>query len=186
MIAGDVGISPKTAIGVTGAHMNPDFTSYGIYTPATAFPNGDRSANAQLALTAAIWDAGSRPTTRAIPANGVYAPGVYATTVAYPSFAIASDITLDGGGDADAVFIFNIRTSLVVSVGKIVNLAGSAQAKNVFWNVGTSATLAADCTFEGTILADVSITADGTVHGRLLASTAAVTLGATTLSLPGL
>jgi hypothetical protein len=175
-------------MGVTGAMMNPAFTSYGIYTPATAAPDNVVSANAQLALTTAIWDAGSRPTTRTIPANGVYAPGVYATTVSAPSFAIASDITLDAGGVADAVFIFNIRTSLVVSTGKVVILAGGAKAENIFWQVGTSATLGAGCTFLGTVLAHVSVTSGAgvTVYGRLLANTAAVTLGATELSLPGL
>jgi hypothetical protein len=114
----------------------------------------------------------------------MYYPGVYAWPT---TLDIINDITLDAGGDSSAVFIFNIGTAMVVS-GKEIKLVGGALAENVFWNVGSSATLGVGCTFRGTILAEVSITATGAglVHGRLLARDGAVTLGATKLSLPSL
>jgi hypothetical protein len=106
-------------------------------------------------------------------------PGVYHST---STLSIdATPLTLDAQGDADAVWIFDMESTLTTTSGGTVVLANGAQAKNVFWRVGSSATLGASI-FKGTILADTAISVATTaidVAGRLLvannASGAAVT-----------
>ena len=95
-------------------------------------------------------------------------------------------MTLNGGGNPNAVFIFKMASTLNTVDGGSVVLTGGAQACNVFWQVGTSATLGTDTTFEGTIMADQSITdaGDSVINGRLLAKSAAVTLSNTTVTVP--
>src|SRR2546421_392559 len=67
------------------------------------------------------------------------APGVYTST---SSLSISSgDLTLDARGNANGVFLFQIPSTLTVTTGRKVILAGGAVASNVFWQVGSSATL---------------------------------------------
>jgi hypothetical protein len=82
------------------------------------------------------------------------------------------------------VFIFQIPTTLITGSNTTVSLINGAQACNVFWQVGSSATLGTGTHFVGTVMAAESITAntDATIHGRLLAQTAAVTLEANTIT----
>jgi hypothetical protein len=96
-------------------------------------------------------------------------------------------LTLDGGGNADSVFIFQMASdaaSFVTLANSKVTLINGAQACNVFWQVGGSATLGTGTLFEGNILADQSITDNGgsTVNGSFLARIAAVTLNDTRIS----
>ena len=86
--------------------------------------------------------------------------------------------TLTGLGDSNAVFIFQIPSSLTVTTGRRVILAGGAQASNVFWQVGSSATLGTNSFFVGTIMAQASITLQtgASLEGRALARTGGVTL----------
>ncbi len=113
------------------------------------------------------------------------APGVYEDNGAPNSLGIANGttLTLDGGGDPNAIFILKSASTLVTGVNSTVALIGSAQACNVFWQVGSSATLGVGSTFVGNILAFSSITDNGgsTINGRLLARNAAVTLNNTTV-----
>ncbi|KAG1673971.1 hypothetical protein FOA52_015727 [Chlamydomonas sp. UWO 241] len=111
-------------------------------------------------------------------------PGLYKSTSGYGITALP--LTLDAQGDPDAVFIFQIATTFISAAGAQVILVGGAQAKNVFWQVGTSGTLAADSVLEGTMMADKSITTgiNAVVHGRILARIAAVTMMFATFSLP--
>ncbi|HKV72565.1 MAG TPA: ice-binding family protein, partial [Gemmatimonadales bacterium] len=105
-------------------------------------------------------------------------PGLYKST---STLAISSgDLTLDAQGDANAVFIFQMGTTLTTTVGRQVILAGGAKAANIFWQVGSSATLGTSSVFKGNILALTSITAatGAAVEGRLLARNGAVTLDA--------
>jgi hypothetical protein len=96
------------------------------------------------------------------------------------------DLTLDAQGDANAVWIFQIGSTLTsigtspfpsISGGNVI-LAGGAQAKNVFWQVGASATIGDYTHFQGTILAFSSITMNSgaVAEGRMLARNAAVTM----------
>jgi hypothetical protein len=98
----------------------------------------------------------------------------------------ATTVTLDALGDANAVFIFQIGSTLTTLGGTQVILTGSAQAKNVFWQVGSSATLGTTSIFEGTIMALTSITLDNgaTLTGRALARNGAVTMDTNAVTAP--
>jgi hypothetical protein len=99
---------------------------------------------------------------------------------------ITGDLTLDAGGDPNATFVFQAGSTLTTS-GNIVLING-AQARNVFFQVGSSATLGVGpSTFRGNILALESITLNDnvTLIGRALARNGAVTLGNNnTITLP--
>jgi hypothetical protein len=112
-------------------------------------------------------------------------PGIYKNT-ATSDFQLTGVLTLDAQGDPNAVFIFQSDSTLVTASNSNVSLINGAQACNVFWQVGSSATLGTGTTFVGTIMADQSITDIGgsTVYGRLLARVAAVTLNNTTVIRP--
>jgi len=106
------------------------------------------------------------------------APGIYKST---STLLIESgDLTLDAQGDANAVWIFQIASDFttVGGAGGNVILSGGAQAKNIFWQVGRSATLGDYTTFKGNILALTSITmnAYATAQGRMLARNGAVVM----------
>src|SRR4029077_8339566 len=103
------------------------------------------------------------------------------------SLAISSgDLTLDAQGNANAVFIFQMASTLTTTVGRQVILSGGAKAANVFWQVGSSATLGTSSVFKGNILAlaSITVTTGAIVEGRLLARTAAVTLDTNTITKP--
>src|SRR5439155_411472 len=97
----------------------------------------------------------------------------------------SGDLTLDAQGDANAVFVFQMASTLVTTVGRQVILSGGAQAANIYWQVGSSATLGTASVFKGNILALTSITATtgAAVEGRLLARNGAVTLDANNIGL---
>src|SRR5207237_3022098 len=110
--------------------------------------------------------------------------GLYKST---SSLEISSgDLTLDAQGDANAVFIFQMASTLTTTSGRQVILSGGARAANVFWQVGSSATLGTTSVFKGTIMADQSITltTGATLDGRALARIAAVTLDANVVTAP--
>ncbi|MEX2117285.1 MAG: ice-binding family protein [Bacteroidota bacterium] len=111
--------------------------------------------------------------------TGVLSPGVYILSAATPN--LIDSVTLDGGGDANAVFVFQASSTLITGDGSSVILTGGTQWINVFWQVTSSATLAANSAFEGTVLANTTITlgAGATVYGRLLGG-AVTTTGAVT------
>jgi hypothetical protein len=105
-----------------------------------------------------------------------FTPGLYRSAA---SLAITTgDLTLDAKGDNNAVFIFQAASALTITTGRQVTLVGGAKAFNVFWIVGTSATLGANSVFRGSILADESVSLDegASLDGRLSARTGTVTL----------
>lgn len=111
-------------------------------------------------------------------------PGIYKST---SSLAISSgDLTLAAQGNPDACWIFQIASTLDTASGSKVILTGGAQAKNVFWKVGSSATLGTNSIFKGTIMALTSITATtgASVEGRLLARNGATTLDTNSVDSP--
>jgi ice-binding like protein len=103
-------------------------------------------------------------------------PGVYCAAT---SLGVTGTVTLDGQGDANATFVFQVGSTLVTGTGANIALIGGAQAKNVWWQVGSSATLGTGTTFRGNILALTSITLvdNATMLGRALARNGAVSLG---------
>ncbi len=108
-------------------------------------------------------------------------PGVYKGS---SSIGLTGPLTLDAQGDPDAVFVFQIGSTLTTATSSSVKLINGAQGCHVFWQVGSSATLGTDTTFVGNILALTSITADtgATVDGRALARNGSVILDNNTFS----
>lgn len=170
VINGDLGLHPGTA--VSG------------FPPATV--NGAMHVSDAVAqqsktdLTTAYGDAAGRSSTATSPpdAGGQrLTAGVYGTG-SVPSLGLTGNLTLDAQGDASAVFIFQIASTLTTATDSSISLINGAQACNVFWQVGSSATLGTRTAFKGTILASASVSLnDGvTVDGRLLARGGAVTL----------
>jgi len=174
-INGDVGVSPGNT--VTGAPI----------INGTLHLADPTAAQAQLDLTTAYNDAAGR-TVGAITVAGnlggqTLAPGLYKSAT---SLEVSSgDLTLDAAGDPNAVWIFQMGSTLITTVGRQVILSGGAQAANVFWQVGSSATIGGSSVFKGTIMADQSITLNtsATLEGRALARNGAVALDANTITL---
>jgi hypothetical protein len=112
--------------------------------------------------------------------------GVYHTPAA-SSLGITGNLTLDGNGDPNAVFIFQIGSTLMTAAGNSqVLLINGAQAKNVIWQVGSSATLGTTTTMSGNIMAltSITLTTGATLNGRALARNGAVTLDTNQVNVP--
>ncbi len=196
-IIGNVGLSPATGSNITG--LNAAEVDGIIYTvdetgPAGSTPNAELLTAAQGDLTTAYNDAATRtpvPEDDYLnPGAGeiggmTLVPGLYKFTDGVQATIVGSDLTLEGG--ENDVWIFMIASTLTVGNGIHVTLAGGARAANIFWQVGTSATLGTTCVFKGTIMADqsISLATGATVEGRLLARIAAVTLDAVAITHPG-
>ena len=115
-------------------------------------------------------------------AGRTFTAGVYCTSAASQLLATGG-ATLDGGGDPNAVFVFQVGSALTTTGS--INLIGRAQAKNVYWVVGASATIGGGG-WQGNILAHTTITLNSatTLVGRALAHTGAVTIGTGNITLP--
>jgi hypothetical protein len=112
------------------------------------------------------------------------APGVYCSA---SSVGVTGTVTLNGNGNANALFVIQAGSTLTTGTSANIALINGAQAKNVWWQVGSSATLGTGTTFRGNILALTSITLvdNATMLGRALARNGAVSLGTNnTITLP--
>lgn len=110
-------------------------------------------------------------------------PGVYCFAT---SAQLTGPLVLDALGNASAVFVFQIGTTLTTAGGSTVSVINGGSACNVFWQVGTSATLGTATAFAGNVLASASITAttSANVQGRLLALNGAVTMDSNLVAIP--
>ena len=170
VINGNLGLHPGTA--VVGF---PPGTVNGAEHVSDAV-----AQQAETDLTTAYNDAAGRPSSATSPPDiggRTLTAGVYRTG-SVPSLGLTGRLTLDAQGDPRAVFIFQIASTLVTATDSSISLINGAQACNVFWQVGSSATLGTRTAFQGNILALTSISvSDGVgVNGRLLARNGAVTL----------
>jgi Ice-binding-like/Bacterial Ig-like domain len=175
-VTGDIGIWPAAAITgfppgtLTGTEYAGDATAQTAQGDLTTAYNYAAAAPGGAILTADI-------------GGQTLAPGVYKTTSAQPSLGITGNLTLSG----DGVYIFQIVSTLTTAANNSqVILAGGATAQNVFWQVGSSATLGTTTTFEGIIMAQASISLDtgATLNGSALARTGAVTLLSNPVNVP--
>src|SRR5213075_3440594 len=120
---------------------------------------GSAAGQAKADVTTAFNDAAARTCVITVAGNlggSTLAPGLYKST---STLAISSgDLTLDAQGDANAVFIFQMASTLTTTSGRQVILSGGAQAANIFWQVGSSATFGTTSVMKGNILALASIT----------------------------
>ena len=108
--------------------------------------------------------------------NGLtLAPGLYSAAGAV---ANTGTVTLDGGGDPNAVFVFQVGGALNMAAGAKVKLTNGAQASNVFWQVNGAAAVGAGATFAGTLmaLAAIAVGAGTEFNGRALALNGAISL----------
>lgn len=174
-INGDVGSYPTTtqsgfsSVTLNGTNHLGDAVTQGAKTDLTTAYN---NVAGQSPVTVVPTELGST----------TLIPGVYQATSG--TFGITGTVTLNGQGDPNAVFIFKMSTTLVTAAGSSVNLIGGTQACNVFWQVGSSATLGTNSTFRGNILAlsSITLTTGANVIGRALARNGAVTMDTNTIT----
>jgi hypothetical protein len=166
IINGDVGLDPGTAQGIPPAQVN-----------GTIHINDPTVVKAQADLLAAYNDAIGRSTNaQALPGNMgglTFTPGLYinSTSVLIMGAGPNNNVTLDAQGNPNAVFIFKMGSTLTTAPGSQVILAGGANPNNIFWQVGSSATIDTTSIFYGNVLAAVSITLNSgaVVTGRFFA-----------------
>jgi hypothetical protein len=186
IINGDVGLYPVGSQGIPTNQIN-----------GTIYDGGTIAQQAHLDLVAAYNDAKGRSLNQITLTDGEniggqpdpFAPGLYWSA---SSVQITGNLVLDAGGDTNAVWIFQIGSTLITADGGAgdpasqVMLINGAQARNVFWQVGSSATLGSYSVFQGTIMAAQSITMmiGSSLSGRALAEGGAVTYDGESGTLP--
>jgi len=191
-ITGDIGLSPASGSLISG-FGNEEITGI-TYTVDASGPEGSVSDAVKLTaaksdLTTAYNDAAGRTSTDIVMLAGnigglTLTPGLYKSS---GSLEISSgDLTFDAKGNAEAVFIIQIASTLNTTSDRKIILTGGALASNIFWQVGTSATIGTTSIFKGNILADqsISINTGASIEGRLLARIAAVTINSSTIIKP--
>jgi hypothetical protein len=175
VISGSVGEAPGSAV----SGFPPGIVLNGT----TQVANGV-AVQAKSDLVTGYNDAAGRSATATVSgdlAGRTLTPGVYG---AASTLGLSGQLTLDAQGDPNAVFIFQAGSSLIVGSGSQVNLIGGAQACDVYWQVGSSATIGTSSAFVGNILALTSITLNtgATLQGSALARNGAVTLDTNTIT----
>jgi len=190
--AGVTNAGPTVVTGDLGTY--PILSCTGLPTPCTG--NGPGQVNgtihaadvvaqtAQASLLVAYNDAKGRTTNpinedAADLGGKTLTPGLYKSAT---TMAITGTLTLQGAG----VYIFQMGTGLTVNTGAMVVLAGGATADNIFWQVGSAATLGTTADFKGTILAltSISLATGAKLEGRALAQHGAVTLDTNDVTIP--
>ena len=173
-ITGDLGTFPTTTMTGTAS----------ITVNGTNHAGDTVTQGAKTDLVTAYKTAAGEGPTSPIAANlggQTLVPGVYNSA---SSVGLTGTLTLNAGGDPNAVFVFQAGSSLTTASGSQVSMINGAQSCNVFWQVGSSATLGTGSTFRGTVIAltSITVTTGVTVDGRVLARNGAVTLDTDTIA----
>lgn len=176
VLNGDIGTFPDTSISGAGT----------IVVNGTNHGGDGVTQGAKDDLTNAYGVAAGQGPTSPIAADlagTTLLPGIYNSA---SSVQLSGALTLDAEGNSDSLFVFQAGSDLIIGPGAVVNLINGAQACNVYWQVGSSASLDSGAAFKGTIMALTSITlnAGATVEGRLLARNGNVTLNTNTVTAP--
>jgi len=176
---------PTTVNGDLGTSPNPSVTGAGLTVNGTIHAADAVAGQAQADTTIAYNSAAGRTpvTTVATELGGQnLKAGVYNSATG--TFEITGRLTLDAEGDPNAVFIFQTASTLITASSSNVNIINAGTSCNVFWQVGSSATLGTFSTFRGTILAlaSITVTTGVTIDGRALARNGAVTLDTDTIT----
>ena len=185
--AGITNTGPTTLRGDLGSYPTTTTTGTGTLTTTGVNHRGDavtQGAKADLttAYNTAAGEGPPHPVTADLAGRTLTA-GVYRSG---SSLGLTGAVTLDAGGNPNAAFVFQAGSTLTTSSASRVLLTNGAQACNVFWQVGSSATLGTGSTFRGSILAltDITVTTGVTIEGRVLARNGAVTLDTDTITTP--
>lgn len=176
VISGSLGVDPGTSV----VGFPP-----GVVDNGSIHATDAAAAQAQADTTTAYNDAAGRGPAAAITSDlggQTLVAGVYSG----PTLALTGTPTLNAEGDPNAVFVLQTSSTLITASSSVVALSNGASACNVFWQVGSSATLGTGSTMVGTVLALTSITAqtNAGVTGRLMARNDAVTLDTNVISVP--
>jgi hypothetical protein len=165
--------------------------------PGTATPGfppgiilGERHSADAVAIQAQLDLTTAANAIMAVPSYDVGSADLDGLTFQAGAYSSATSLMNNGtitlNGDADDVFIFTAVSTLTTGSGSTIAFTGGAQECNVFWRVGSSATLGTGSHFAGTIIAQASVSATtlATISGRLFAQTAAVTLQSNVFTAP--
>ena len=170
-ITGNIGVTPAGAI--TGIAPADVTGTIDLNTPA---------ASSAMAVASNVCACAGGLTPALQPyadiSGKTFAPGVYSFSAAGVLLGALSTVTLDGASNPKGQWIFKIDTTLTTGELSTVKLINGAQACNVFWVVGSSATLGASTKFEGNICAVTSITCGAQVssNGTMVARNAAISI----------
>ncbi|MHB8207841.1 LruC domain-containing protein [Mucilaginibacter sp.] len=171
VITGNVGVSPGSA--VTGFPPATNITGL-IYSGGASIAGA-----AQISATELYANLADQTTTKDLTGQDLgkmtLTPGVYNFK---SSAQLTGTLTLDDGGDPNAVFIFKMGSTITTATSSKVVMSSGGKGPNVFWQVGSSATIGTYTTFVGNVvaLASITMTTGATTTGRLLALKGAVTM----------
>lgn len=180
--SGITNTGPTTINGDVGSFPTTTQTGFGSVTITGTNHFGDAvTQQAKTDLTTAYNDAVGRGPTTPVAANlggQTLTAGIYNSST---SLGLTGALTLSG--NASDVWIFQAGSTLTTATGSSVVLTGGAQPCNVFWQVGSSATIGTGSAFKGTILAltSITVTTGASIDGRVLARNGAVTLDTDTI-----
>jgi hypothetical protein len=186
--------TPTTVTGDVGEWPGTSMTGFPPGTVNGAIHVDDPTAQAGEAAVGIAYDNAAARVGAFTPAIGnvgglVFTPGLYRSGTS-TAISGGGNLTLDARGDPNAVFIFQIASTLTTSSGFGITLAGGAKPSQIFWQVGSSATIGTGTHFAGNILAHTSITlvSGAVLNGRALAGahdlTGAVTMDDNTVVRP--
>src|ERR1700693_4547723 len=170
-ITGDVGSSPTPSVtGLLASQV------HGILFTTSSPVTSQAQSDLTIAYNEAAGEACGTNLTGTDLGGLTLVPGTYCFS---SSASLTGTLTLDAQGDANAQWVFQIGSTLITATNSTVALINGAVKCNVFWQVGSSATIQTNNTFVGNILALTSITLDGgTLNGKALARNGAVTISA--------
>jgi len=192
-VVGNVGVwSPGGANAITGFSSAPGVAVADAQVTGGQVHAGTGAAQSgQAQLTAALASLGlmgAGTTLASADLSGLtLTPGVYTVHAGVSNLTTSlGALTLDGLGDANALWVFQMESTLITSADAVVNVINTGAGAGLYWNVASSATLGTSTSFQGNILAAANITLNtgATIGcGRALADVEAVNMDSNTISI---